>query len=150
MIRYSFCSGQFDLIADTYTVMRRHGKDLFHIRTKTAPDEDILIHSPDCGIGTAKGEWTEDAVPQGMFQTEKLRFCFHTAAGDETTLTFHSDRIELKAELGSGHPAGDFKVGLARGSKCFANQVFRQDCRISSCRGITSSARPNRSPLNRV
>lgn len=124
MIRYSFRSGQFDLIADTYTVMRRHGKDLFHIRTKTAPDEDILILSPDCGIGTAKGEWTEDAVPQGMFQTEKLRFCFHTAAGDETTLTFHSDRIELKAELGSGHPAGDFKVGLARGSKCFANQVF--------------------------
>ena len=94
MIRYSFRSGQFDLIADTYTVMRRHGKDLFHIRTKTAPDEDILILSPDCGIGTAKGEWTEDAVPQGMFQTEKLRFCFHTAAGDETTLTFHSDRIE--------------------------------------------------------
>ena len=65
MIRYSFRSGQFDLIADTYTVMRRHGKDLFHIRTKTAPDEDILILSPDCGIGTAKGEWTEDAVPQG-------------------------------------------------------------------------------------
>ena len=25
MIRYSFRSGQFDLIADTYTVMRRHG-----------------------------------------------------------------------------------------------------------------------------